>query len=229
MFKTIYHGSETIIEHPIYGYGRNFNDYGKAFYTTEEIDLAREWSVERGRDGYANCYELDMSGLKVLNLCKKEYSILNWLAILVDNRTFDIQSDFGAEAISYLKENFLLDYEDYDVIIGYRADDSYFSFAQDFLNNIISLSTLSKAMYLGKLGVQIAIKSEKAFTHLKYIQSEEVNSLTWYPRKEQRDCAARNGYFEMRNAPWRRGEIYMMSIIDEEMKADDVRLRPDVT
>ena len=33
--------------------------------------------------------------------------------------------------------------KNYDVIIGYRADDSYFAFAQDFLNNAISLNTLN--------------------------------------------------------------------------------------
>lgn len=38
--------------------------------------------------------------------------------------------------------------------------DSYFSFAEDFLNNAISVSKLSKAMKLGNLGEQIVLKSD---------------------------------------------------------------------
>ena len=229
MLKNIYHGSENIIKNPTFGKGSQFNDYGLAFYTTEDINLAKEWAVEKNRDGYVNHYELDMSGLSVLDLSSQEYNILHWLAILVDNRVFDIQTDFGPEAKNYLKENFLLDYKNYDVIIGYRADDSYFSFAQDFLNNIISVRTLSKAMYLGGLGKQIAIKSEKAFNRLKFIEKSSAKSVEWYPKKEKRDSSARHQYAALRNESWKRGEVYMMTIMDEEMKPDDARLRPDIT
>ena len=229
MLLELFHGSEKIISRPKYGKGKPFNDYGKAFYTTKEIDLAREWAVEKDRDGYVNCYELELDGLKVLNLCDDQYTIMNWLSLLVDNRTFEIQTDFGLEAINYLRENFLLPYDEYDVIIGYRADDSYFSFAQDFLNNTISISTLSKAMYLGDLGKQVAIKSERAFERIKFLGSEDVKAIEWYPQKEYRDNAARSRYAQMRNEPWKRGEIYMMTIIDEEIKPDDMRLRPGIT
>ena len=61
--------------------------------------------------------------------------------------------------------------QDHDFIKGYRADDSYFSFAAAFLNNTISLSQLEKAMVLGKLGEQIVAKSEKAFDRLAYISA----------------------------------------------------------
>ena len=56
------------------------------------------------------------------------------------------------------ERTFLLDISEYDVIIGYRADDSYFSFAQDFVAGVISLQKLSEAMQLGKLGEQIVLK-----------------------------------------------------------------------
>ena len=57
----IYHGSIIVIEKPIYGYGKKHNDYGLAFYCTESLDLAKEWAVSNELDGYANCYELDLS------------------------------------------------------------------------------------------------------------------------------------------------------------------------
>lgn len=221
----LYHGSENRIVKPKFGVGNIRNDYGLAFYTTMDKELAMEWAVDSNQSGYLNRYKLDLDGLSVLNLDSDEYTILHWLAILVDNRTFDINTDFGAEAKKYLLDNFLLDYTEYDVITGYRADDSYFSFAQDFLNNEISISTLAKAMKLGNLGTQIAIKSEKAFHSIRYEDSNLVNSAEWYPAKEHRDELARKKYHEIRNTPWKRGEIYMMKIVDEELRADDVRLR----
>ena len=221
----IYHGSEKRIVKPQYGIGNIRNDYGLAFYTTMDKELAMEWAVDWNRSGFANHYKLDINGLSVLNLDSDEYTVLHWLAILVDNRTFDINTDFGPEAKRYLLEHFLVDYKKYDIITGYRADDSYFSFAQDFLNNEISISTLASAMKFGNLGVQIAIKSESAFNAIQYIDSYAANTAVWYPAKENRDELARKRYRDIRKTPWKRGEIYMMNIVDEELGADDVRLQ----
>ena len=59
MMKKIYHGSEKIIEKPIFGYGKTYNDYGLGFYCTEEIEMAKEWGVNFDRNGYANIYEIE--------------------------------------------------------------------------------------------------------------------------------------------------------------------------
>ncbi len=80
-------------------------------------------------------------------------------------------------------------------------------------------------MSLGQLGIQIAIKSEHAFDSLKYIDHTSVDSKEWYPSKEKRDRDARTQYFKLRQQPWKRGELYIMNIIDEEIKPDDLRLR----
>ena len=103
----LYHGSVEIVRKPQLNKGKIYNDYGQGFYCTEDINLAREWSVGEGRDGYANSYELNMTGLKTLDLCAKEYSVLNWLAILLDNRVFDLHSDFAVEAKKYMLDHFL--------------------------------------------------------------------------------------------------------------------------
>ena len=221
----LFHGSNKIIDRPQFGYGKKHNDYGLGFYCTEDVNMAKEWAVQADFDGVVNSYNIDMSHLNVLDLNSEEYCILEWLVILLKNRRFDIQSDFGEEAIAYLIENFSVDYEEYDIIKGYRADDSYFSFAQDFINNNISLSTLKSAMKLGKLGEQIVLKSKKAFESIQFEESIYVDSSVWFPKKELRDKKARNEYHELRQRPWKRGEIYMMQILDMEIKRDDVRLR----
>lgn len=51
--------------------------YGRGFYCSEHIELAKEWSCNESVDGFANKYELDTSGLKILNLSSEEYTILH--------------------------------------------------------------------------------------------------------------------------------------------------------
>ena len=57
MKKTVYHGSDHIIERPKYGYGKIYNDYGVGFYCTENQNMAKEWGVSADKNGYANRYE----------------------------------------------------------------------------------------------------------------------------------------------------------------------------
>lgn len=223
--KIIYHGSKDIIEKPKFGKGKPYNDYGLGFYCTENLALAKEWAVDIGRDGYANIYEIDDSRLSVLNLNDEQYTILHWLAILLENRHFDSPSSLSHEAKEYILNNFSVDYKSYDVIIGYRADDSYFSFAQDFLNSTISYRQLNNAMHLGNLGQQFVLKSKKAFDLISFIDYENASFNEWYSRKENRDKAARRDYFDTEKNKRLRGDIYITQIIDEEMNGNDARLR----
>lgn len=225
MIKKLYHGSSEIIEKPLYGSGKSYNDYGLGFYCTDHIEMAKEWGVSKGRDGYANCYELNDDGLKILNLNDSQYCILHWLAVLLKNREFDVPSGLALEAKEYLLANFGTDYEKFDAIIGYRADDSYFSFAQDFINGTISYRQLNNAMHLGKLGQQFVLKSRKAFEQIKFVGMEAAESDKWYAKKMQRDIAARREYFNVERNRRQRGDLYITQIMDEEMMADDSRLR----
>ena len=118
----IYHGSVNVVEKPVFGEGKVHNDYGRGFYCTEHAELAKEWACSSDRDGFANHYRLDISGLSILNLNAQEYNILNWLAILLENRKFNVADGLPLRAKAYLLENFKVDYKKYDIIIGYRAN-----------------------------------------------------------------------------------------------------------
>lgn len=187
---TIYHGSSSIIENPQFGSGKPYNDYGRGFYCTKHLDLAKEWACNDGIDGFANKYELDMSGSKILNLTDNKYTIINWLAILMDNRIGRLSAPIEKQSKEYLLEHFLPEYKNYDVIIGYRADDSYFSFARAFVGNNISLKQLGMAMNLGELGEQYVLMSENAFSQLHFIGYEIAESNEYYPKRKSRDIAA---------------------------------------
>lgn len=165
----IYHGSKDIIEKPYYHGGKAQNDYGFGFYCTESLELAKEWSCSNNENnGFANKYSINLFGLKILDLTDKRYSILNWVAILLKFRTFDLSNDISIQAKEYLLKNFYIDVNNYDIVIGFRADDSYFSFARDFVNNTIPVRKLSQAMELGQLGKQVVIVSELAFSKLHF-------------------------------------------------------------
>ena len=221
----IYHGSPNIIDKPIYGYGKIHNDYGLGFYCTESKDLAKEWSVDYGLDGYANCYELDLKNLKVLNLNKKPYTTLHWLTLLIQNRQCKDKSYLVRDAKKYLIEKFSIDCTSFDVIIGYRADDSYFSFAKDFLQGTISYRQLSVALKLGHLGEQIVLKSQKAFNAIRFVDVEKVFANEWYSKKLKREIDAKNKYFSNTKMERQKGDLYINQIIDEDMEADDERLQ----
>ncbi len=223
--RIIYHGSKDIIEIPTFGKGKKYNDYGLGFYCTEDIGLAFEWAVDLRRDGYANKYMIDDSGLSILNLNDENFTVLHWLSLLLENRHFDMPSPLAAEAKEYISEFFGVEYKKYDVIIGYRADDSYFSFAQDFISGAISYRQLANAMKLGNLGEQIVLKSRRAFERLQYIGAERAAADEWFPKKENRDKRARRDYFDTEKNRRQRGDIYIIQIMDEEMRADDPRLR----
>jgi hypothetical protein len=225
MTRKLYHGSSNIIEKPIFGYGKAYNDYGLGFYCTDSLEMAKEWGVSKNQNGYANCYWLDCTGLEILNLGDEAYCILHWLAVLLQNREFDVPSGLALEAKEYLLKNFLLDYENYDAVIGYRADDSYFSFAQDFINGTISYRQLNNAMHLGKLGLQFVLKSKTAFERIQFVGYEVAESDEWYQKKMLRDKTARREYFSVERNKRQRGDLYITQILDEEMTPDDPRLR----
>ena len=221
----VYHGSDHIIEVPVYNGSKRTNDYGYGFYTTESRDLALEWACADNRDGFANCYDVDLDGLSVLNLNVPEYNILNWLAILTKYRSYWQNGSVAEEAKSYLQKHFFIDPTLFDVIIGYRADDSYFTFAQDFISGVIPLSKLSEAMHLGKLGEQIVLKSRKAFDQIHFTGAEPARAAIWYERKAARDREARRAYRSARKSIGFANELFMIDIMREEMRNGDPRLR----
>lgn len=221
----LYHGSSNRIEQPRFGLGKPNNDYGLGFYCTESVELAKEWACSAESDGYANQYEFDLSGLAVLSLADGEYNILNWLAILLENRKFRVTAPVAAQAKQYLLENFLVDYRNYDVIKGYRADDSYFSFATAFLNNTISLAKLERAMQLGKLGEQVVAVSKRSFEAFSFVRAIPVAKEIYYPKKLARDTAAREEFFKEKELGFALTETYMLDIMREGWKSDDERLQ----
>ena len=219
---TIYHGSKQIVEVPTFGEGRKNNDFGLGFYCTESNDLAKEWAVSSLRDGFSNRYTLDTEYLNILNLNSPDYTILNWMAVLVEHRLFSIKTPVARRAKRYLIENFGVNVNAYDLITGYRADDSYFDYAEAFLNNTITVEQLSRAMRLGKLGEQIVIKSRFAFSKLKFEGFEVAEKGTYYVLRKARDDAASQMYLDIQEED--SDGLYIQDIMRGGVTNDDPRI-----
>lgn len=223
---TLYHGSEQLIEEPIFGKGKGNNDFGLGFYCTESEDLAKEWAVSSLRNGFANRYTLDTEYLNVLNLNSPDFTILNWIAVLVEHRLFSIKTPVARRAKRYLVENFSVNVNAFDVVTGYRADDSYFDYAESFLNNGITVEQLARAMRLGKLGEQIVLKSRFAFSKLHYEGFEVADRETYFCLRKARNDEANRIYMEMLEEE--SDGLYIQDIMRGGIQNDDPRIPRNV-
>lgn len=220
----IYHGSKQKIESPKFGVGSAKNDYGLGFYCTEDQNLAEEWAAMQSSDGFLNQYELHMTGLSVVNLESPTYKAIHWIALLVQNRTFLID-DFFQDDVQYLVEHFSIPaVKTCDIITGYRADDAYFRFAQDFITGNLSYENLAKSLRFGNLGIQIVVKSKLAFERLSFLSAQAVSSEDWSPKQKRRDSEARKEYQVIRRQEHKKLGLYLPQIVEERMSAHDPRL-----
>ena len=177
------------------------------------------------REGVAEIID-SLEGLNVMRLTGDEFNILNWLAVLLAHRKFDITSSVGNSAREYIIDHFMPDTTAVDVMIGYRADDSYFSFAEDFVNNTISLRDLNMAMHLGMLGEQVVLLSRRSFDRVKFISYEVADYREYYYKRAERDQDARTAYAShKKDLQQLMDDIFVLDIMREGMGNDDARLQ----
>jgi len=129
---TLYHGSpnETLL--PTYGKGEDKHDYGKGFYLTPDIELAREWAVCNDTEGYLYQIDLDIDELNILDF--DLYDPKSWIAELMRHRDADSSVRYRRFAPVFV-EKYSVDTSAYDIIKGWRADSSYFLIAKRFVRD----------------------------------------------------------------------------------------------
>ncbi len=220
------HGTDHIIEVPDISLGNANNDYGRGFYCTCIDEMAREWACKKNTDGFVNIYDFDMDGLNVLNLLDGTHSVLNWIALLLQYRSFKLDSEIAIDAREYVINRYSVDLSNYDVVIGYRADDSYFQYAESFVSNALPLRSLNRALRLGKLGEQTVVISPKSFERLQFVDAYAVEKNIYYPKFIDRDTKARDTYRkEIKRSKSYRDDLFVMDILREEMSNDDPRIQ----
>ena len=195
---TLYHGTPNKLVVPQYGGVDEKHDYGKGFYLTESIELAKEWAVCRpnNTNGWVHKYELDTDGLRILDLQQRD--VLAWLAELMRHREAADSKRYRMLAEKFI-EKYGIDTGDYDVIRGWRANASYFYIAKEFVRDNIDIDILEELLSLGGLGLQYCIKSKVAYANLREKSDEllVVPYAEFNDRYNQRDVSARNNMREL--------------------------------
>ena len=226
METILFHGSNKIIDQPSKAGGKIHNDYGQGFYCTPDLELAREWACSEQPSAFVNHYSFEPSfDLKVCDLTGPDYHILNWLAVLMNNRVFETTLEFPAAIKEYILQEYMPDLTGYDIIRGYRADDSYFNYANLFLIGGLNIQQLSQAMRLGNLGEQIFLKSDRAFEALVFLSAETVEKEIYLPRRRKRETQAREDYLKLKQGPRAFDGIFALDLYRNKIKNNDARLR----
>ena len=188
----LYHGSPNEMIHPIYGLGEDKHDYGRGFYLTANIELAKEWAVCRPdqSNGWVHKYELETDDLRILDF--QQLNVLSWLAELMKHREASDSKRYRVLAVKFI-DKYGIDTDGYDVIKGWRADASYFYIAKAFVRDEIDVDILEELLFLGDLGIQYCIKSEKGYANLHELESEllPVSFADFNDKYNERDIAAR--------------------------------------
>ncbi len=187
----LYHGSPNKIVVPKFGLGQERHDYGKGFYLTEDLTLAKEWAVCRPEreSGFVHSFELDTDGLNIFYFEKED--ILCWLCELMKHRDAADSKRYRMLSSKFI-EKYGKDTDSVDVIRGWRANASFFYIAKAFVRDEVDIDILKELMQLGGLGSQFCIKSEKAYQHLHKIgQVILVDYHEFNAKYNERDANAR--------------------------------------
>ena len=188
----LYHGTPDKYVMPKYGGGDEKHDYGKEFYLTDNIELAKEWAVCRPNDinGWVHKFELETAGLKILDF--QHLDVLAWLAELMKHRDAADTKRYRMLAEKFIQK-YGIDTSEYDIICGWRANASYFYIAKEFVRDNIDMDILEELLSLGGLGIQYCIKTEAAYANLREKKEEllAVPYSEFNDRYNQRDVTAR--------------------------------------
>lgn len=194
----LYHGSPNKVVVPQFGFGEGKHDYGKGFYLTENIELAKEWAVCRPDEtnGWVHKYELETDDLKILDF--QEHNILSWLAELMKHRDASDSRRYKVLSKKFIAE-YGIDTSEYDVIKGWRANASYFYIAKEFVRDNIDIEILEELLSLGGLGIQYCIKSELAYSKLTEVDDGliSVDYSEFNEKYNERDIIARKRMREL--------------------------------
>ena len=192
-------------------------DFGPGFYLTPNILQAMEWSVRNNTDGSINYFQLNLNNLNVLNFDPKQTHPLHWIAEIIYNRKFKFIS---SKNYNWIINNWKINTDIYDIIVGYTIDDQYFSMFKDFLDNRLSFTGLCKTMLFGDLSYQYVVRTNNGYDHLSDILDYEiVYKKEFYQNAlKRRDLALKNYEFiKLEHNNIKSNELFFSTMIDEKI------------
>lgn len=155
MEKTLFHGSNTVIQKPDLSRSREDIDFGAGFYLTPDYNMAAKWACKKN-NSICNRYNLSMKGLSVYTFELDR----EWLDFVIANRNEEVEKDNK--------------FSKYDVIIGAIADDRLYNTIEMYENGFIPASKAIEIMNCMVYGTQIVLKTDKAIDNLELLDYENI-------------------------------------------------------
>ena len=158
----LYHTGREEIRNPDIRRGRKNADFGPGFYLSPDREFASRWA---GADAVMNEYELDESGLLIHRFRRDE----EWFSYIFRNR--------GARDVLSA-----------DVVIGPIANDTIFETLGIISSGFLKPAEALKLLLVGPEYTQVAIKTEKTASRLKWIQSVRIGQIETSRRKAEQEA-----------------------------------------
>jgi len=214
----LFHGSQNETVEPCFGKGEDHHDFGKGFYMTDSAELAKEWSVCRpeSHDGWVHAFDLDLKGLNVFDF--REVDPLSWVAELMRHRDADDSAAYHRRAPAFIRK-YGVAIDACDVLIGWRADASYFYIVKAFVRGEIDVSCLPQLLKLGGFGLQYVVKTPSAYARLRSLTESRQRAQfdLHHAAYDRRDADARNKMRELIADPnFNRLERLFFDLVREE-------------
>ena len=152
----LYHTGYHEIREPDLQRGRKNADFGQGFYLSPNGEFAGKWAKERkDASTFVNAYELELEGLEVLRFSRDE----DWFTYIFRNRAG--YGDSHPEA---------------DVIIGPIANDTIYDTLGILTSGFLSKEQALRLLQIGPDYEQIAVKTVKAATQLRWLSARTLES-----------------------------------------------------
>ena len=198
----------------MFGLGDDHHDYGRGFYLTDDVDLAKEWAVYRPieSNGWVHAFRLADDGLSVLDFQK--LGVLAWMAELMKHREAGRSKRFNLLSGKFV-EKYGVDSSGYDVIRGWRANASYFYIVTKFVHDEIDIDILEELLMLGGLGIQYCLKSRRAFESVRPVEGfpQPVEYAGFNVKYNERDRRARDRMDELIAGPRNKATKVMSTLV----------------
>ncbi len=150
----LYHIGKFEIKEPDIHHGRKNADFAQGFYLSDDLEFSLKWATfDKDSNTYLNKYELDLNNLKVHELKKDR----EWFDYIYKNRN-----------------NYPDSLNEYDVIIGPIANDILYNTLGITTSGMLDLEKSYNLLILGNSYTQIVIKTEKANSNLKFLESKII-------------------------------------------------------
>ena len=151
----LYHGSPVIVEVPEIRISRFHKDFYYGFYTTAIYQQAVRWAVRFSGNGYVNQYTFTPDpGLRQLVFPEMTEEWLDFITACRLGKTHD-----------------------YDIVEGPMANDTIYSYVQDYVDGNISRKAFWELSRFKYPTHQVSFHTARALETLRFDRAEAVNDI----------------------------------------------------